>query len=506
MNDPSIGQLYLVGAGPGDPGLITLRAVQCLSKADVVLYDYLVNPQLLEHVRPAAELVCLGRHGQGRIMPQEEINQRIVAAARGGRTVVRLKGGDPTIFARGIEEAEAATAAGIAVEVVPGISAALATASYAGIPITHRDLASCVAFVTGQQGKNGAAPAIDFKALARFPGTLVFYMGVTSAPAWSRSLIAAGKAADTAVAVVRRCSWPDQQVIRCRLDELPRVVGPGRLRPPAIMVVGPAARQKQAVAWFAARPLAGQTVLVTRPREQAVGLRDRFAELGAEVLVAAAIAITDPPDWHVVDDVIAQIGSFDWLVFSSANGVRYLLDRIVSTGRDLRCLGPVRIAAIGPGTADQLASYHLRADVRPEVFRAEALAEALCAEARGRRFLLARASRGREVLAERLTAAGALVQQTVVYTSEDVTSADPPVAQALAAGRIDWTTVTSSAIARALTHQFGAALAKTKLVTISPITSATLRSCGCEPALEATTYTVDGVIDAIVQAAGRDGG
>ncbi len=483
-----------------------MRAVECLARADVVLYDYLVNPEILEHAAPGAHLICLGRHGHGRLKSQDEINRRLVEEATQGRIVVRLKGGDPAVFGRAAEEADAVRGAGIPLEVVPGITAALASASFAGIPITHRDYASCVALVTGQQGGQSRAAMLDYHALARFPGTLVFYMGVTTAPAWSRRLLEAGMSPDTPAAVVRRCSWPDQRVIRCLLHEIPDVLAPGKLRPPAVVIVGKAAHSDQAVPWFTSRPLFGQTVMVTRPRHQAASLRAPLSELGARVVTHPAIEIAPPADWSPVDDAIADLSNFEWLVFSSSNGVRFFLDRILATGRDLRCLGAIRLAAIGPGTADCLASYRLRADVQPESYRAEGLASVLRPHAAGNSFLLARASRGREVLADELRAAGASVRQVVVYASRDVETSDADVSQALATGDIAWTTVTSSAIARSLIRQFGGALQHTRLVSISPVTSATLRSEGFTPYAEAATYTTAGVVDAVVAAVAGDSG
>lgn len=490
-------RVFLVGAGPGDPKLITLRGVECLRRADLVLYDYLVNPAILKHLQPGAEAVCLGRHGQRRLMSQEEVNQRMTSAAQSGRTVVRLKAGDPAIFARAAEEIECLAAAGIAFEVVPGITAALAAGSYAGVPLTHREFASAVALVTGHEQSDKSAASLDYAALASFPGTLVFYMGVTSAAVWTQSLIAAGKPAETPVAIVRRCSWPDQTVFRSTLGEAAEEVAKQRIRPPVLFVVGAVAALEPTVSWFSRRPLFGQRVLVTRPAEQAESLVERLEELGAETLVQPAIEISAPADWTPVDRALARLDQFDWLVFSSANGVRYLLERICQQHGDLRRLGPVRLAAIGPGTTEALAQYRLKADRTPDEFRAEALADALASEAAGRRFLLVRASRGREVLAERLLAAGGAVEQVVAYRSTDVPAAAPEIAAALAAGRIDWITVTSSAIARSLARLFGAQLRQAKLASISPITSATLAELGFEPAAEATEYTMLGLAEAI---------
>lgn len=493
----AVGKVYLVGAGPGEPGLITVRGAQCLRRADLVLYDYLVDPRVLRHASAHAEAICLGSHAAGRIMPQKDVNERMIGAARMGKTVVRLKGGDPMLFARAAEELAALREAGIAFEIVPGVSAALAVGSYAGIPLTHRLTSSCVALVTGQETRHKATEPLDYTALAKFPGTLVFYMGVTTAPAWSRSLLEGGLAAGTPVAIVRHCTWPQQQVWRCRLGDVPETIEAEGIRPPALVVVGEVAATSQ-YNWFAERPLYGQTVLVTRPAHQQAAMEQMLTEYGARVLLQPAITIEAPADWTRVDEAITRLGDFDWIVFSSTNGVAAFLDRIVERGRDLRILGGARIAAIGPATAHSLKTRGLRADVTPEVFRAESLAEVLAGDAASRRFLLVRASRGREVLAEQLTEAGGDVEQVVVYQSRDVELPDADVLAELEEGSIDWVTVTSSAIARSLVKMFGDRLRRTKLVAISPVTAQTLEELGYRADLVADDYTTDGVVAAIL--------
>lgn len=500
----SLGKVYLVGAGPGDPGLITWRGVECLRRADAVLYDYLVNPRILVHAAAGAELQCLGRHGQAneirdRIVPQDEVNRRLIELARAGRTVVRLKGGDPAVFGRLAEEADALTSAGIPFEIVPGITAALAAGSYAGIMLTQRDEASAVALVTGRESDNKRAAGLDFAPLAAFPGTLVFYMGLTTADRWTAELIAHGKPTETPAAIVRRCTWPDQTVVHTTLGRVADELRQSKTRPPAVVIVGSLAAAA-VCNWFTGRPLFGVRVLVTRPYDQAETLCSRFGELGAECLVQPAIQIGPPRNWSPVDSALSRLSEFDWLVFSSANGVRFLLERLLAIGADLRRLGGVQIAVMGPGTGEELERFHLKADMQPNEYRAEALAEMLRPAARGRRFLLARASRGREVLPDELLAAGAAVEQIVVYDSSDVTQPDAQIGAALSADRIDWITVTSSAIARSLVRMFGESLHKARLASISPITSATLRSLGHEPAAEATEYTIDGVVEAVVRA------
>lgn len=494
---PSLGKVYLVGSGPGDPGLITLRGAQLLSRANAVLYDYLVNPLILAHANRSAELICLGRHGHGRLMPQSEINARLVELARQGRTVVRLKSGDPVVFARATEEIATLEAAGISYEIVPGITAALAAGSYAGIPLTVGDGASAVALVTGQEREDKAATSLDFEALATFPGTLVFYMGITTAQRWTTALVLAGKAASTPAAIIRRCSWPDQQVIACSLGTVADEIEARRLRPPALVIVGSMAKQSAKGGWFAERPLLGTRVLVTRATGQGMPLVGSLGELGADVLVQPAIEIGPPEDWAPVDLALASLERFNWLVFSSSNGVTSLLDRLLAS-RDLRALGQVKLAAIGPGTADTLAAYHLRADLVPNEYRAESLAAALMPEAAaGRHFLLVRASRGREVLRDELQAAGGQVEQVVAYASTDVPAPDPQIAQQLQQGTIDWITVTSSAIARSLIRMFGNDLRRAQLASISPLTSEVLREHGFEPSAEASVYTTAGLVQAI---------
>lgn len=507
----TIGKVYLVGAGPGEPSLITLRGFELLRQADVVLYDYLVDPVVLSHAgffdphTAPPELVCLGRHGAGRLVSQEEINEMMVAAAREGKTVVRLKGGDPAIFGRTAAEIAALDAADIPYEVVPGVTSALAASSYAGIPLTHRDSASCVAFVTGHEGQDKDSGELDYASLARFPGTLVFYMGVTTAGRWTSELIAHGKPTATPVAIVRRATFSDQKIVKTTLGELPDVLATQQMRPPAIIIVGEVVGTS-ASQWFDAqeqpggKTLLGKMVLVTRPEHQSVQMLHQLHSLGAHTLCQPAIEIGPPTDWQPVDDAIRTISEFDWLVFSSANGVNYFLNRLLDTGHDLRKLGKCQLAAIGPATADTLQRFHLRADVQPHEYRAEALAEELSPQGNGKRVLLLRASRGREVLAEMLLAAGARVSQVVVYESRDLETPASHVLGALQAGKIDWITVTSSAIARSLVRLFGDDLKKARLAAISPLTAEVLQQAGYPAAAVARQYTAEGLIEAIVEA------
>jgi uroporphyrinogen III methyltransferase/synthase len=496
------GKVYLVGAGPGDPELITLRGVECLKRADVILYDYLVGPGILRQASPSALKQCLGQHGRGKLWTQDEICEQLVTYAQQGKTVVRLKSGDPAVFGRIAEELAALRRAGIPYEIVPGITAAVSVAACSEIPITHRDVASAVAFITGRENPTKGEPQLDFSALARFPGSLVFYMGVTTAQVWIGQLIAHGVPPSTPTAIVRRSSHPDQLTIRCRLDEVvDRLHRPRIMRPPVIVVVGAAVEEGRVPPWFEQRPLFGQSVLITRAGDQLDDLAKPLLELGAEVLYQPTIVIEPARDPTPLDAAIKRLSDFDWVVFSSRNGVRHFLDQVLSTGHDLRVLANCRLAAVGPGTAEELAKYFLRCDLVPSTeFRAEELAKSLAPHAAGKNCLLIRASRGREVLSEMLVAAGAKVEQVVAYQSVDVETADPVIAKRLAEGEIDLVTVTSSAIARSLHRLFGDHLKQTRLVSISPVTTATLLELGVPPTVEAATYTMPGVVDAIRKA------
>ncbi len=496
---PKIGSVHLVGAGPGDPGLITVRAVQCLQSADLVLYDYLANPTLVEYAPEGAELIRLGRHNQGRSMTPEEITEAMVQAALQGKTVVRLKGGDPSIFARGVDESDACRAAGIPFEIVPGITSGLATAAYAEIPLTHHEEASAVALVTGHEKDDREDSHLDFKALAVFPGTLVFYMGVKWAGKWAGALMEHGKPPETPVAVVQWCSRARQQTVKCTLGTLSQVIGERGLKPPSLFVVGKVVDHAPTLSWFQERPLFGSTVLVAGSKQTSGKLRQRLALLGAEVLTQAAIRITDPLDWTPVDAALAGLGQYDWLVFSSGNGVDGMLRRIFQTGRDVRSLGQVRIAALGKGTAERLADYHVTADLTPDKVEAASLARTLRAEAPGGAFLLARATGDRPLLAEELEDLGAAVDQVAVYRTVEVDAPNPDVSDALQAGEVGWITVTSSPTARSLVGLYGELLRSAKIISISPLTSATLRDLGYDAALEAIPHTVDGMVEALLR-------
>jgi uroporphyrinogen III methyltransferase/synthase len=497
------GKVYLVGAGPGDPGLITLKGLDCLTRADLVLYDGLVNPLILLGITASAERTNRTTGPSGRRLDQEEINQRLIAAARGGKTVVRLKGGDPFVFGRGGEEAAALANAQVPFEVVPGVTAAVATSAYAGISLTHRDLASAVAFVTGHEDPQKPSTMLDYSALAKFPGTLVFYMGLDRLAAIAAALIAAGKPSATPAAVISRGTTPAQQTICGSLIEISGKVRDAKLHAPSTIIVGDCVCQRQTIAWFEQKPLFGKRIVVTRPAAHAASVVSRLLELGAQPILAPTIDIRPPEDWTTVERVLDRLAEFDWIVFTSVNGVSFFLNRIWDTGRDLRLLAGAKLAAIGEGTAEAMARFHLRPDLVPEKYRAEALAEALRPYVADKRVLWTRASRGRDVLPLELRAARAIVEEVVVYRNLDVDSLDSDVVREIETGAVDWVCLSSPSIARAF-HGLLTPLARDQLgkkvcvASISPVTTAAAREVGMPVDAEATTYTWDGLLAAIV--------
>jgi uroporphyrinogen III methyltransferase/synthase len=504
MTDGRTPLVYLVGAGPGDPGLVTLRAVECLRLADFVLYDKLAPAALLDYAPATARKVCVTELPGCHPERWPHIHAALIDLARRGQVVVRLKGGDPLVFGRGAEEAEALRAAGIPYEIVPGVTSALAAGAYAEVPITHRDEASAVAFVTGHENPHKPGSRLDWAALARFPGTLVVYMGMARLPQIVRALISHGKPPDTPAAAVHSASTGHQHSVRSTLGGLEAAVKAEGLSAPAIILIGSVVGRRPERSWFEARPLFGKRVLVTRPRGLAGEMLRKLERLGAVAHTLPALEFRDPPDWSAVDAALGRLGEFQWLVFTSANGVHSTIRRLTALGRDLRALGGVKLAAIGPATAEALAEYHLRADlVPPEEFRAEALAAALKPLAAGQRVLLARADRGRDVLRSEL-AAVAEVEQVAVYVQADAIDPAAESFDALRRGEIDFVTLTSPNIARAFLgalDEVGRARVTggtVRLVTISPVTSAAVRELGFPVAAEATVYTTDGVIEALV--------
>lgn len=505
MVSAQTGCVFLVGAGPGDPGLITLRGLECLKRADLVLYDGLVNPLLLRHATGRCERTARTAEGGGHVVRQEEINARLIAAAREGLTVVRLKGGDPFIFGRGSEEATALVEAGIPFEVVPGVTAATAAGVYAGISLTHRDHTSAVAFVTGHETPGKPESAVDYGELSRFPGTLVFYMGLHRVEAIVSALLGAGKPENTPACVISRATTPSQRTVSAALAELPATVRAAGLHAPSLILVGECVAQRERLAWFEKRPLFGLTIGITRPEGQADGAIAQCLALGAQPVPMPTIRILPIDDWSEVDAAIEKIARYDWLIFTSVNGVDAFLGRLWRLGRDARALASTKLAAIGPATAESLEKWRLRCDVVPDEYRAEALAAALAPKVQGKRVLWVRASRGRDVLPAELAAAGATVERLVVYRNVDVESYPSPERELLERGELDWIALSSPSIARnlaaLLTPAAKASLgSRTRLAAISPVTAAAAADCGLPVAAVAEEYTWNGLFEAIRRA------
>lgn len=500
------GKVYLVGAGPGDPGLITLKGIECLQKADLILYDGLVNPLILEHVSSEVERTCRVASGckERRVLQQDEINQRLIEAAQQGKTVVRLKGGDPFIFGRGSEEAVALRNAGIDFEVVPGITAATAAAGYAGISVTHRAHASAVALITGHEDPSKPDSSLDYSVLARFPGTLVFYMGLHKLEQIVASLIQSGKAATTPAAVISRGTTPFQKTVQAQLSDLPAKVREAGLVAPSLIVIGDCVSLRDQISWFEHTPLFGLRIGITRAEEQSEPEIKRALELGAQPVLLPTIEIGPPADWGPVDAAISRLSEYQWLIFTSANGVNYFLNRIWENGLDTRQLSHLKLATIGPSTADALKQFHLRADVIPDQYRAEALAAALKPLVKEQKLLWAGANRGREVLQTELAQVSATVDKVVVYENHDVTAWDAASLQLLESGEVDWVGLSSPSIARNFSrllstkarNQVGKSI---RLASISPVTTQAASEMGLQIDAEAEEFHWNGIFAAIQQ-------
>jgi uroporphyrinogen III methyltransferase/synthase len=505
------GIVYLVGAGPGDPGLMTVRSLELIASADAIFHDRLIPPGALDGAREDAELVYVGKappdvpvergpyghRSTGTSVPQGEINGRLVEAARSGKSVVRLKGGDPFVFGRGGEEGEALRAAEVEFEVVPGVTAGVAASAYAGIPVTHRDDASAVAFVTGHEDPEKAETSLDWEALARFPGTLVFYMGVKRLADNTSALIAAGRNADEPAAAVERGTMDGQRTVVASLGTLAEAVEREGIGAPALIVVGEVVERREALAWLERRPLHGRRVVVTRARAQASGLAATLRALGAEVVELPAIRIEPRIESAEVRQAVARIGEYALICLTSPNGARLLFDALGAAELDARALSSATVAAIGPGTAKALAEHGIAADVVPERFVAEALVEALQGvEIAGSKALVARAAEARDVLPDALRERGSEVDVVALY---ETVREDPPPEAVEAARAADYVTFTSSSTVRNLTEALGNRLPGTaRIVSIGPITSEAARDAGLAVDVEAERHDIEGLIAALV--------
>jgi uroporphyrinogen III methyltransferase/synthase len=506
---PKKGKVYLVGAGPGDPNLITLRGKFLLERAEVVVYDYLANKKLLQHVPPAAELVYVGKKGGGlHAASQEEINQLLVDYGLAGKRVVRLKGGDPFIFGRGGEEIEELVKAGIDFEVVPGVTSATAAATYAGIPITHRNCTASVAFITGHEAAGKEQSDVAWDKLATGAGTLVIYMGIKNLPNISKKLIDNGRSPDTPVAVVRWASTPQQRSVVGTLATISEVVQAAKIAPPALIIVGEVVKLRESIDWFERRPLFGKRIIVTRTREQASELVSKLEEYGAECLEYPTIHIEPTEDFSALDQALAELRRFDWILFTSLNAVTYFFKRLHEKGLDSRALAGCKIGVVGTATADELARHGIRADLIPAKFTGEGLAQALIAAdgIAGKRILLPRALKAAEILPDLLEQARASVTIAPVYQNVPPQGRKDELRAELSSGSIDLITFTSSSTVTNFlamldvqdADELRTLLGRTEIAAIGPVTAETVREHGLTVTVQPERHTIAALAEAVV--------
>jgi len=495
--------VYLVGAGPGGLGLVTLKAKEVIASADVIVYDRLIPEGALSWARPDAELIYVGKLPDRHTLKQEEINRLLVEKAREGKVVCRLKGGDPFVFGRGGEEALALVEAGLPFEVVPGVTAGVGGPAYAGFPVTHRGLATSVAFVTGHEDPTKDESAVNWVGLATGVDTLVFYMGIGNLPLIVGKLIEHGRPANTPAAVIARATTAAQRVATGPLSDIARLAEDAAIQPPALLVVGEVVRLREHLQWFENRPLSGWRVLVTRTREQAGVLSESLAALGAVPIEVPLIETQALDSYETLDGALRRMPGFDWLVFTSANGVAAVLARLRALGMDVRDLKGPRVAAIGPGTAQPLEAVGVRVDLLPPRFVAESLAEALQAQGlQGKRVLLARAEEARDVLPEALTSAGAEVTVAPCYRTVPAAGAGEKLRELLTEGQIDVLTFASSSAVTAFAASLGGAglgelLADVTVACIGPVTARTAEELGLAVQVMPEEHTIPGLVAAL---------
>jgi uroporphyrinogen III methyltransferase/synthase len=498
------GHVYLVGAGPGDPELITLKGKNCIEKADVLVYDYLASPALLAYARENAELIYVGKKGGDHTLKQHEINQLLVDKAGPGQIVTRLKGGDPFIFGRGGEEVEVLVEAEISFEVVPGVTSAVAAPAYAGIPLTHRKFTSTLAFVTGHEDPQKSTSSINWQALATGIGTLVFFMGVKNLPNIVEQLTRHGMSADTLVGLVRWGTTTRQVTVTGTLDNIVERATAAKLKAPAIIVVGDVVGLRDTMQWFEKKPLMGKRIVVTRARQQASDLVTALQAAGAECLECPTIQIEPPADWKALDLVIDKLDEYHWIVFTSVNGVGYFFKRLFERGKDVRALHHIRTACIGPATAERLADYGLSCDILPETYRAESVVAAFeKQDVKAKLILLPRAQEARPILPETLTAMGAQVDEITVYRTQIAQDNVATLLESLAAQNIDCITFTSSSTVKNFKRlipesDFPKLLESVKIACIGPITADTAKELGFDVHIMADTYTIPGLVEALI--------
>ena len=503
------GKVYLIGAGPGDYRLLTLKACDCLKVADTVVYDRLADERILQYAPKDAEFIYVGKASSQHTMTQDKICQLLVDLAKEGKTVVRLKGGDPFVFGRGGEEALLLQENGLPFEIVPGVTSAISVPAYAGIPVTHRGVAASFAVVTGHEDPTKENSDINWQQLATATDTVVFLMGVANLPKITARLMENGRSGDTPVAIIRWGTKAQQQVWTSTVAEAADMAKREAIKPPCIFLVGNVVKLREKLAWFDnpdMKPLFGKKVLVTRARAQASALAEKLEALGAACMEAPAISIQPPADdFGALDEVVGKIADFNWLIFTSVNGVNYFFDRLMASGNDSRALGGAKICAIGSATAKALKGYGIIADVVPSEFKAEGILTALAGKVKpGEKVLLPRAAEARNVLPEELSRQG--IQVTVVPAYETVAGeADgEKISRQLSEGELDVVTFTSSSTVKNLVQVLGDGAADVinmaKIAAIGPVTADTCRMQGIRVDVVAKEYTIDGLVAGLVEA------
>ncbi len=502
MNNTA-GKVYLIGAGPGDPGLLTLKARSCIQKADVVVYDYLASPSLLSHAGQNAQIIYVGKKGGDHTLTQEKINLLLVEKAKQGLSVARLKGGDPFIFGRGGEEAQMLLSHGIAFEIIPGVTSAVAAPAYAGIPITHRDHASSVCFITGHEDPAKEDSAIQWDLFAKNRSTLVFLMGVKNLEKIVTRLMENGKPADTPAALVQWGTTARQQTVTGQLDNIVEAVRKAKLLSPAVIVVGPVVKLRSELQWFDTSKLFGKRIVVTRARAQASDLVEKLSELGAHCIEIPTIKIVPPKDNKALKTAVNKIDTYDWLVFTSVNGVKFFFDTLFEMEKDVRILGHLKFGCIGPVTKQRLSDYGIISDILPETYRAESVIDAFSSmDMTNQKVLVPRALKARSILPEELVRLGAVVDDIAAYETILDDSRKNDLVEMLENGQIDGVTFTSSStVTNFMTLLQGKntdkLLKQVCIASIGPITSDTIRNAGLHVDIEARDFTIPGLVTAI---------
>lgn len=499
------GLVYLVGAGPGNPGLITIKGRECIERADVIVYDYLASPSLLKYAKQKSEIIYVGKQGGDHTLSQDGINSLITEKAKKGLTVTRLKGGDPFIFGRGAEEAEVLIENGISFEVVPGVTSAIAAPAYSGIPLTHRNYTSTVAFVTGHEDPGKEESGINWDALAKGIGTIVFLMGVKNLPNIVTQLINHGISPDTTVALIRWGTTSKQKSVSGTMENIVERVKAAGLKSPAIIVVGNVVKLKEKMDWFENKPLFGKRIVVTRAREQASDLVAMLSGLGAECLEFPTIKVEPPEDFSPLDKAIENIETYDWLIFTSVNGVIFFFERLFAKGMDMRYFHRIKTAVIGPATSEKLFQYGLKSDVIPESYRAESVVDAFRnINLEGKKILIPRAKEARAILPEELAKMGAFVDEITAYRTCAVTGEASDLIKELENKTIDIVTFTSSSTVKNFAALLPAGMTEELMkdmvvASIGPITSDTAKEMGFKVDITAESYTIPGLCDAILK-------